>query len=190
MLFLPVCFLQKPKQVLGCQKSAGYFLVDPRSYIPLRFLPCPWKSGLWDRWPMGYVDESCPFLSCPPARSALQLLGGQGLTPTRERPSSHYSLQGATPGVACGHLGRAVPFQSRGKCSQGQSAMFLPSLPPILEEGMDGKGACSQPFLLSSFLQPQESFRAKGRMVPAFHATCLLTFSVFWEEVWAILEPS
>lgn len=63
LLFLPVCFLQKPKQVLGCQHSAGYLLADPRSHVPLRFLPCPWKHGLWDRWPRGYTDEYCPALS-------------------------------------------------------------------------------------------------------------------------------
>lgn len=63
LLFLPVCFLQKPKQVLGCQHSAGYLLADPRSHVPLRFLPCPWKHGLWDRWHRGYTDEYCPALS-------------------------------------------------------------------------------------------------------------------------------
>lgn len=74
-----------------------------------------------ETWAVGQVAQGihgwvlpCPFLSCPPAHSALQLLGGQGPTPTGKRPNSHYSPQGAAPGVAGGHLGRAVPCQSRG----------------------------------------------------------------------------
>lgn len=80
-----------------------------------------------------------------------------------------------TPGATSGRE-QVIAWGDRpgGHHSQGQSVVFLHSLPLILEEGMGGKGpgGC-QASLLTSFLQPWKGSRASGKMASAFLTTCL-----------------
>lgn len=174
MLFLPGLLSPEAQAVLA-SRQLRCPLVDSTAHFPLRFLPCPWNPGLWDRWPRD--EQMSPTLASQAHLPALPSAPpGQGRTITGGRSCScficlHYSLQEPWQGGRWSPgEGRPLSAQREPPSAPGWDFSPISASHPGGGRGLEGARVLPSPFSCQPSTAP-EKLQSQRQAGASFHTT-------------------